>query len=101
MLLIDTDSQSNLTNSIIDKDDIKHDFYDVMTSKIDINESILSTKETLLNSAIDLIPNTIKSCILDIELTSSIAREQILKNKIKDKLYVVYLLIIIIAIIVF
>lgn len=79
ILIIDSDSQSNSTNTLItQKANLKHSFYEAMKNQINVNDILVKLADNLF-----LLPNTIRSSILDIELIGEMARESILKELIK------------------
>ena len=78
VLLIDNDSQSNLSQ-ILDVDH-KYNLYDLYSnSKIKVEDCIVK-----YNDFISIIPNTIESAILESELHNKMTRETILKNKFSN-----------------
>lgn len=75
VLLIDNDSQSNLSQ--IMNVESKYNLYDLYSnSKIKVEDCIVK-----YNDFISIIPNTIESAILESELHNKMTRETILKNK--------------------
>lgn len=80
-VIIDSDSQSNATNTFLNnKKNLKgNTFYEVMKSQINISDCLIEIDKNFY-----LIPNTIKSSILDIELIGEISRESILRQRIRE-----------------
>lgn len=79
-LLVDMDSQSNLSQGIFDRS-ISHlskNIYKVLNNTIPIQDSILETKYKNLH----LIPSNLELANIDIEFSNFIARESILKKNI-------------------
>ncbi|MBN1050304.1 ParA family protein [Clostridium botulinum] len=75
VLLIDNDSQSNLSQIL--NVEAEYNLYDLYSnSKVNFKDCIAQ-----YNEMIDLIPNTIESAVLESELHNKITRETILKNK--------------------
>ena len=73
VLLIDLDAQQNLTFSFVKNQDIEESIYEAMTGKA--NLPIYSLKPNL-----DLTPSGLGLARAEIDLSTRIAREQILKN---------------------
>lgn len=88
ILLIDNDSQSNLTQIMNVKSE--YNLYDLYSnSKVNFEDCIVQYDEM-----IDVIPNTIESAVLESELHNKMTRETILKNKwekFKNKYDVVFI----------
>ncbi len=75
ILLIDNDSQSNLSQIL--NVEAEYNLYDLYSNpKVNFNDCIAE-----YNEYIDLIPNTIESAVLESELHNKITRETILKSK--------------------
>ena len=82
VLLIETDAQGNLTNTFIQ--DPKKTLYDGMVKDNPLHDVIVKTS---LNHNLDIIPNNILSCDINLILAPEIARELKLKNALdKDNL---------------
>lgn len=80
-LMIDNDSQSSLTiYAGIEPLDLKYSMYDVITSKCDINDTILKTD----NPNVDILPASIDLSGGEIEIISVFGRETILRDKISQ-----------------
>ena len=81
VLLIDIDPQGNSTSGLgIEKSTLTHSVYDVLINSIDARKAISKTMiETL-----DIIPANIDLVGAEVELVSRIAREQILKQALKN-----------------
>lgn len=78
VLLIDNDSQSNLTQILNAQS--KYNLYDLYSnSKVNFKDCIVK-----YNDWIDIIPNTIESAVLESELHNKMTRETILKNKFEN-----------------
>lgn len=76
VLLIDNDSQSNLTQ-ILNINLGKYNLYDLYSNpRVDFGDCIVK-----YNDFIDVIPNKIESAILESELHNKMTRETILKSK--------------------
>ena len=83
VLLIDLDAQSNLTTSLVGEVE-GGTIYDVLTGK----SEMFPTRE--VSKGLYLVPASLRLAMADIELSSVIAREQILseamkKNKVREK----------------
>jgi chromosome partitioning protein len=77
VLLIDNDSQSNLSQIL--NVESKYNLYDLYSNpKVSIEDCIVK-----YNGFIDVVPNSIESATLENELHNKITREFILKNKFK------------------
>lgn len=77
VLLIDNDSQSNLSQIL--NVESKYNLYDLYSnSKVNVEDCIVK-----YNDYLDVIPNSIESATLENELHNKITREFILKNKFK------------------
>ncbi|MCS6112575.1 ParA family protein [Clostridium botulinum] len=75
VLLIDNDSQSNLSQIL--NVESEYNLYDLYSnSKVNFEDCIAQ-----YNEFIDVIPNVIESAVLESELHNKITRETILKNK--------------------
>lgn len=81
VLLIDVDPQGNSTSGLgIEKSTLKSSSYDVLINNIDAQSAIVGTMiETL-----DVLPANIDLVGAEVELVSRMAREQILKNALKN-----------------
>lgn len=78
VLLVDNDSQSNLTQIL--NVESKYSLYDLYSNaKVNVEDCIVK-----YNEFIDVIPNRIESAILESELHNKMTRETILKNKFKN-----------------
>lgn len=78
VLLIDNDSQSNLTQILNVKG--KYTLYDLYSnSKVSFDDCVVK-----YNDKIDVITNTINSAILESELHNKMTRETILKSKFEN-----------------
>ena len=81
VLLIDFDPQGNTTSGLgVDKNDLDQCVYDVLLNDVDIND--VKKEEVVKN--LDLVPSTINLAGAEVELVTEIAREQKLKNSIKN-----------------
>ncbi len=84
ILLVDTDPQGNATSGVgIDKSEIQNCIYDILIDGIDIGEVL---QKTALEN-LDAIPATLQLAGAEVELVSSISREQKIKfalNKVED-----------------
>lgn len=81
VLLVDLDPQGHLTiHSGISLQPENMSIYEVLTDKANIKEAIL--KSDLFS--FDLLPSDIRLSGVDLELSSMIKREEILKRKLKD-----------------
>ncbi|MBN1040058.1 hypothetical protein DVW12_15265 [Clostridium botulinum] len=79
VLLIDNDSQSNLSQIL--NVESEYNLYDLYSnSKVNFEDCIAQ-----YNEWIDVIPNVIESAVLESELHNKITRETILKNKFDKK----------------
>lgn len=75
VLLVDNDSQSNLSQIL--NVESKYNLYDLYSNpKVEVEDCIVK-----YNDFIDVIPNSIESATLENELHNKITRELILKNK--------------------
>lgn len=79
VLLIDLDSQQNLTDSLQIIEEVEHSIYDVMVDDIDIRQAIVETN--IKN--IDLIPSSMQLADLEIVLSDVEDRELILRKKLE------------------
>lgn len=81
VLLIDVDPQGNSTSGLgIEKSTLKSSSYDVLINNVDAQSAIVGTMiETL-----DVLPANIDLVGAEVELVSRMAREQILKNALKN-----------------
>jgi chromosome partitioning protein len=80
VLLVDNDSQSNLSQILNVQS--KYNLYDLYSnSKVNVEDCIVK-----YNDWIDIIPNTIESAVLESELHNKMTRETILKNKFENYL---------------
>ena len=78
VLLVDNDSQSNLSQIL--NAESKYNLYDLYSnSKVNVTDCIVK-----YNDWIDIIPNTIESAVLESELHNKMTRETILKNKFEN-----------------
>jgi len=81
VLLMDVDPQGNSTSGMgIDKNTIKTSSYDIMINGIDPKQAVV---KTMINT-LDMIPANIDLVGAEVELVSKIAREQILKQALKE-----------------
>lgn len=82
VLLIDNDSQANVTQTLLSSelDTFEETMYDVYKNK---NTSIIDILYQY-NENLYVVPNDIKSATLDMELVSTLNRESILKKKIQE-----------------
>lgn len=82
VLTVDIDPQGNTTSGLgFDKRTINKSIYNVLTSGMDINETI--KKSELINNFF-IIPSTMSLAGAEIELIQEKDRELILKSKLKD-----------------
>lgn len=79
-LVIDLDSQQNLSDSLEIIEEVNYSVYDVLVNNIDIKESVVKTNI----KDIDLIPATMELADLEIQLSEVEDRELILKDKLKQ-----------------
>lgn len=81
VLLIDIDPQGNSTSGLgIDKSELRTSVYDILINNLDARMAVMKTMiETL-----DIIPANIDLVGAEVELVSRMAREQILKNALKN-----------------
>jgi chromosome partitioning protein len=78
VLLIDNDSQSNLSQIL--NVESEYNLYNLYSnSKVSVSDCIVK-----YNDFIDVIPNTIDSAVLENELHNKMTRETILKSKFKN-----------------
>lgn len=77
VLLVDMDSQSNLTSSLMDEDEVEETIYNSMTGGSPL--PILNVKENL-----DLIPSDLSLARAERDLSDKIARETILKRLLDE-----------------
>nr|CDL65540.1 unnamed protein product [uncultured bacterium] len=77
VLLVDMDSQQNLTSSLMNEDEVEVSVYDSM--KGDAPLPVLNVGENL-----DLIPSDLSLARAEIDLSTRIARERILKNLLDE-----------------
>ncbi len=86
-LIIDMDPQSNATTGLgIDKNNIEHSIYDVLTERSDGSESITIDKIVMKFDSIKYLyiaPATPDLAGAEIELVNAIAREKKLDSAIK------------------
>ena len=81
ILLVDTDPQGNATSGVgIDKSEIENCIYDILIEGINIEEVLQETKVKNL----DAIPATLQLAGAEVELVSSISREQKLKFALNE-----------------
>lgn len=81
VLLIDIDPQGNATSGVgIAKGDVEYCIYDVLIEDESIENVLLSTKQDDLY----IVPSTISLAGAEIELVSTISREQRLKHALQD-----------------
>jgi chromosome partitioning protein len=82
VLTIDIDPQGNTTSGLgFDKRKIKESVYGLLTSNIDINQTI-SRYELITN--FDIIPSTMELAGAEVELITEKNRESVLKTKIQE-----------------
>lgn len=82
ILNIDIDPQGNTTSGLgFDKRNIEISIYDVLTSRVDINEAIVPCE---LMDNFYIIPSIMELAGCEIELISKKNREKILKSKLKN-----------------
>ncbi len=81
VLLIDIDPQGNSTSGLgIEKSTLKASSYDVLINNIDAQSAIVGT----MIDTLDVLPANIDLVGAEVELVSRMAREQILKNALKN-----------------
>ncbi len=81
VLLIDVDPQGNSTSGLgIDKHTIKTSSYDILINGINPKEAVVKT----MIDTLDIIPANIDLVGAEVELVARIAREQILKQALKN-----------------
>lgn len=81
VLALDIDPQGNTTSGLgINKKSLENSIYNVLIDRVDAKDAIIHTSFKNL----DLLPSTVELAGAEIELTSSMQRELILKNSIKD-----------------
>lgn len=81
VLLIDIDPQGNSTSGLgIEKNTLKASSYDVLINNIDAQSAIVGT----MIDTLDVLPANIDLVGAEVELVSRMAREQILKNALKN-----------------
>ncbi len=82
ILNIDIDPQGNTTSGLgFDKRNVEISIYDVLTSRVNINEAIVPCE---LIDNFYIIPSIMELAGCEIELISKKNREKILKNKLKN-----------------
>lgn len=77
VLLVDVDSQQNLTSSLMNEDEVEVSIYDAMQGRCPL--PVLNVGENL-----DLIPSDITLARAEIDLSTRIARERILKTLLDE-----------------
>ena len=77
ILTVDIDPQGNTTSGLgVEKETLNNSVYEVMINNVPIREAIVST----MVDGLDLLPSNINLVGAEIEMTSMIAREHILKG---------------------
>ncbi len=80
VLLIDIDPQGNATSGVgVDKNELKASIYDVLINGVSTDEVICATAV----EGLDIIPANIELAGAEIELVSTMAREQVLKRAMR------------------
>lgn len=81
VLIYDNDPQSSLTVYMgLNPLNLARTSYDIISNQCTIKEVILNTD----NVNVDIVPSTIELSVGEIQIVSTIGREFILKNKLKD-----------------
>jgi chromosome partitioning protein len=81
VLVIDSDPQGNSTTGLgIDKQNVEHTLYEVLTGNTSMDEAVISTEYDRL----DIVPTDIQLSGAEIELIDSFLREKILKQAITN-----------------
>lgn len=81
VLLIDVDPQGNSTSGLgIDKRTLKSSVYDVLINGLDAHKAV---QKTMIDT-LDMIPANIDLVGAEVEMVSRMAREQIMKNALKN-----------------
>ena len=81
VLLIDSDPQGNTTSGLgVNKNELENSIYDVIINEVPAEEVVLPT----MIDTLSLIPANIDLAGAEVELVSKMAREQKLKNGLKD-----------------
>ncbi len=81
VLALDIDPQGNTTSGLgVNKKSLENSIYNVLIDRVDAKNAIMDTSFKNL----DLLPSTVELAGAEIELTSSMQRELILKNSIED-----------------
>lgn len=80
VLIIDLDSQCNLTDTVTINDNVNNTIYNVINNEVNIKNSIYETN--IKN--IDVIPASVELANLEVELSDNDNREYILKEKLED-----------------
>lgn len=80
ILTVDIDPQGNTTSGLgVDKNSLKNSIYNVLIDQVDARAAIVHTSFKNL----DLLPSTVELAGAEIELTSSMQRELIFKNRVE------------------
>ncbi|MBF0330281.1 MAG: AAA family ATPase [Nitrospirae bacterium] len=91
ILVIDTDSQGNLTSGLgINRDDVSKSLYDIYTGRCTMEEVVMPTSMPHLY----IVPSTIDLLGVEVELVSKEGRENLLKNAlaaVKEKFRYVFI----------
>ncbi|TAN44891.1 MAG: chromosome partitioning protein ParA [Nitrospirae bacterium] len=91
ILVIDTDSQGNLTSGLgINRDDVGKSLYDVYTNRCTIEDAAIPTSVPHLY----IVPSTIDLLGVEVELVSKEGRENLLKNAlsgVKEKFKYIFI----------
>lgn len=81
VLLIDVDPQGNSTSGLgIDKSTLKYSTYDILINGVNTTQVIMDT----MVEGLEIIPSSIDLVGAEVELVARIAREQILKQALKN-----------------
>lgn len=81
VLVIDMDPQGNLTSGLNQKDKFKVSIYNILTLDLPMRQAITNTEWTNL----DLIPSSIKLANAELELSTVMGRETILRDAIAEE----------------
>ena len=91
ILVIDFDPQGNTSSGLgIEKDELEHDIYSVLSGDVDVEEAILPTAA----KGVFIIPSTVQLAGAEIELVNIEEREFILKShldEVKDEFDFVFI----------
>lgn len=83
VLLIDLDAQFSATSAVFGNREFDTTIYDVIVTKTDINKAIVKG----LDYGFDMVPSDLMLSAVDLSIASTIGREKILFNHIKNLSY--------------